>query len=171
MAKNLQQILFEYFEEKIEQNLGIDLVDVEYIKEEGQWFLRFYIDKKGGVTLDDCQAVSIYIDPMLDQLEAEQSIKIPHAYHLEVSSPGLNRALKRPKDFERYLGEMVEITLYKALDGKKKYIGALVHYDLETEEVEILLDEEKLLTVEKEARAKIKRHFLFDEKREKGKKQ
>lgn len=160
MKKSLNHFLFDYFEEKVEKE-GIDLVNVEYLKEEGHWFLRFYIDKKGGVNLDDCQQISLMVDPLLDELEASGEVKIPHAYHLEVSSPGLNRALKRPKDFLRYMGEMIEVSLYKALDGKKKYIGALVHYDAESEEIELLLDEERLLTIEKEARAKVKRHDDF----------
>lgn len=160
MKKALAPFLFDYFEEKVAQE-GIDLVDVEYLKEDSLWFLRFYIDKKGGVTLDDCQTVSLLVDPLLDELEENGSVKIPHAYHLEVSSPGLNRALKRPQDFVRYMGEMIEVSLYKALEGKKKYVGALVHYDVDTEELEILIDEDRLLSIEKEARAKVKRYNDF----------
>ncbi len=100
--------------------IGIDLVDVEYVKEGRDWFLRIYIDKAGGVTIDDCQMVSEQLDRRMEDLDI-----IDQRYYLEVSSPG-ERPLKRDADFARYRGEPVEVRLYKALNGKKMYEGTLV---------------------------------------------
>ncbi len=99
---------------------GIDLVDVEYVKEGRDWFLRVYIDKTGGITIDDCQRVSEELDRRMEDLEV-----IDKRYYLEVSSPG-ERPLKKDADFRRYCGEPVEVRLYKALNGKKTYEGTLV---------------------------------------------
>lgn len=110
----------------VEQN-GFELVDVEYVKEGGSWYLRAYIDKPGGITVDDCEIVSRSLSDLLDR---EDFIK--DAYILEVSSPGLGRPLKKDKDFERSMGERVEIRLYRALDHRKEYEGLLKAYDKDT---------------------------------------
>ena len=110
----------------MEQN-GFELVDVEYVKEGGSWYLRAYIDKPGGITVDDCEIVSRSLSDLLDR---EDFIK--DAYILEVSSPGLGRPLKKDKDFERSMGERVEIRLYRALDHRKEYEGLLKAYDKDT---------------------------------------
>lgn len=100
--------------------LGLELVDVELVREGQSVFLRLYIDKPGGVGLDDCTAVSQLVDPLIDQ---QLDIHV-HDY-LEVSSPGLERPLKTDRDFVRCQGEWVELTCYKALDGHKKFQGKL----------------------------------------------
>ena len=103
----------------MEEN-GFELVDVEYVKEAGTWYLRAYIDKPGGFTVDDCEMVSRKLGDWLDKEDF-----IDESYILEVSSPGLGRPLKKEKDFKRSLGEQVEIRLYKAVDRQKEFVGAL----------------------------------------------
>ena len=100
---------------------------VEYVKEGSTWYLRAYIDKPGGITVDDCETVSRALSDLLDQ---EDFIK--DAYILEVSSPGLGRPLKKEKDFERSIGEDIEIRLYHALNGQKEYEGILKAFDKAT---------------------------------------
>ncbi len=103
---------------------GCELWDVEYVKEAGTWYLRVYIDKEGGVSINDCEAVSRELDPLLDELDP-----IPGGYTFEVSSAGAERALKRPSDFERFIGHLVEVKLYRAVEGRKSHVGNLVSYD------------------------------------------
>ena len=107
----------------IEQN-GFELVDVEYVKEGGSWYLRAYIDKPGGITVDDCEIVSRAFGDLLDEKDF-----IEDSYILEVSSPGLGRPLKKDKDFDRNMGSEVEIRLYKAQNGSKEFTGILKAYD------------------------------------------
>ncbi len=101
--------------------LGIELVDIKYTREGGHWFLRVFIDKLTGIGLEDCQLVSENIDPLLDEHDP-----IPHAYTLEVSSPGLDRPLKKPADFARFTGENVKLTTYTPLEGKRKFKGKII---------------------------------------------
>lgn len=108
-----------------------ELVDVEYVKEAGNWYLRAYIDKEGGITVDDCETISRALSDWLDQEDF-----IADSYTLEVSSPGLGRPLKKERDFERSLGEQVELRLYKPRDGQKEYAGILKGYDRDTVTVE-----------------------------------
>jgi len=103
---------------------GVEIWDVEYIKEAGQWFLRVYLDKDGGIGINDCEAFSRALDPILDEADP-----IPGSYVFEVSSAGAERELKRPGDFEKFLGSDVEVKLYKAIEGRKAFIGKLVSYD------------------------------------------
>lgn len=114
----MQQI-FETAAPRIEA-MGLELVDVEMVRENQSRILRIYIDKPGGVSLEDCSQVSQMIDPVIDN-----ELKIHNHDFFEVSSPGLERVLKTDRDFERYQGEWVEATLYKALDSRKKYQGKL----------------------------------------------
>lgn len=104
-----------------------ELVDVEYVKEAGTWYLRAYIDKEGGFTVDDCEMVSRRLGDWLDKEDF-----IDESYILEVSSPGLGRPLKKEKDFKRSMGEQVEIKLYRAVDRQKDFTGALAAYDENT---------------------------------------
>ena len=104
----------------IAESLNFELVDIEFVKEYGSNYLRVYIDKPGGITLDDCQNMSEVISERLDQQDP-----ISGAYYLEVSSPGLDRPLKTDKDFKRNLGKEIEISLYTAIDNKKNYEGVL----------------------------------------------
>lgn len=124
----------EEYESRTEQFLlpvlaehKFELVDVEYIKEAGNWYLRAYIDKEGGITVDDCEAISRLLSDWLDQTDF-----IKDSYIMEVSSPGLGRPLKKDKDFERSLGDEVEIRLYKPRNKQKEFTGTLKSYDKET---------------------------------------
>ena len=103
---------------------GCTIWDVEYVREGSDWFLRVYIDKEGGVDIDDCEAVSRALDPILDEKDP-----IPDSYTFEVCSAGLERVLKRPSDFERFLGSRVNIRLYKPVDGSKEFVGTLTGYE------------------------------------------
>ena len=101
-----------------------ELVDVEYVKEGRDWFLRVFVDKAGGIDLDDCQTLSERLSPKLDEADI-----INGAYILEVSSPGIDRVLKKDKDFVREAGKIVDVTLYAPLDGKKFFVGELLNRD------------------------------------------
>lgn len=114
----------------VEQH-GFELVDVEYVKEGGNWYLRAYIDKPGGITVDDCEVVSRTFSDILDEKDY-----IEDTYIFEVSSPGLGRPLKKEKDFARSIGEEVEIRTYRAIDKQKEFIGILTEYDKDTVTIE-----------------------------------
>ena len=113
--------------EPIVQELGLELVDVEFVREGRDWYLRVYIDKDGGVTLDDCEAVSMPLSDRLDELDP-----IEQSYLLEVSSPGVERPFKTDRDFERAVGEYVRAKLYTAVNGRKTVEGILENFDGET---------------------------------------
>lgn len=110
---------------------GFELVDVEYVKEGGNWYLRAYIDKPGGITVDDCEVVSRAFSDILDEKDY-----IEDAYIFEVSSPGLGRPLKKEKDFARSIGKEVEIRTYRAIDKQKEFVGILKEYDAGTVTIE-----------------------------------
>ncbi len=99
---------------------GCELWDVEFVREAGEWFLRVYIDKEGGVSIDDCEAVSRALDPLLDEADP-----IEPSYNFEVSSAGVERQLKRPSDFQRFMGSFVQVNLYRAVSGAKEHLGYL----------------------------------------------
>lgn len=108
--------------------MGYELDEVEFIKEHGNWVLTLYIEKPDGtVTLDDCEAVSRAVDPVLDEADP-----IEQAYYLSVSSIGIDRPLKKDRDYERNLGEMITARLYAPHKGKKEYTGELIAYDPES---------------------------------------
>lgn len=113
--------------EPIVTGFGFELVDVEYVKEAGTWYLRAYIDKPDGITVDDCEAVSRKFSDVLDEKDY-----IEDTYIFEVSSPGLGRPLKKDKDFQRSLGEEVEIRTYRPIDRQKEFVGELKAYDKES---------------------------------------
>lgn len=102
---------------------GCEIWGVEYVKEAGAWYLRVYIDKAGGVSIDDCEAVSRALDPVLDEADP-----IPTSYIFEVSSAGVERELKRPRDFEKFLGSQVEVRHYQPVEGAKAHTGTLRGY-------------------------------------------
>lgn len=104
-----------------------ELVDVEYVKEGGNWYLRAYIDKEGGITVDDCELVSRALGDLLDREDY-----IAESYILEVSSPGLGRPLKKEKDYRRSLGASVDIKTFKSIGGQKEFTGILAEYDKDT---------------------------------------
>ena len=104
-----------------------ELVDVEWVKEAGTYYLRVYVDKEGGITIDDCELVSRALSDLLDRYDF-----ISENYILEVSSPGLDRPLKKDKDFARSIGKEVELRLFKAIDKEKEFAGVLSAFDKET---------------------------------------
>jgi ribosome maturation factor RimP len=124
--KNISETVAEIALPIVEE-AGCELVDVEYVKEGSDWFLRVYIDKPGGVTLDDCENVSRPLSDKLDEIDP-----ISHNFYMEVSSPGLERPLKKPADFARAIGSPVEIRLYKTVEGVKRFEGELVAFDGES---------------------------------------
>lgn len=131
-----------------------ELVDVEYVKEAGDWYLRAYIDKPGGITIDDCEAVSRILSDRLDEADF-----IPDAYILEVSSPGLTRPLKKDRDYDRNIGKPVEIKLYRAVNGRKELTADLVSYDKDTVTV---FTEGTEITLEKKNISLIRQAFIWE---------
>jgi ribosome maturation factor RimP len=136
----------ETYEQKTEamilpmvEEKGFELVDVEYVKEGGNWYLRAYIDKPGGITVDDCEVVSRLLSDKLDEEDF-----IDEAYILEVSSPGLGRPLKKEKDFARSIGQEVELRTYRAIDKQKEFTGILDAYDNDSITLE-MENEEKVV--------------------------
>ena len=132
---------------------GCSLWDVEYVREAGTWYLRVFIDKDGGVSIDDCERISRRLDPILDEEDP-----IPESYVFEVGSAGAERELKRPSDFEQFMGHEVELRLYRPLDGKKSFVGNLCGY--EDGNVSLSAGEETL-TFEKAQIAKVHLHVSF----------
>ena len=116
----------------ITQELGLELVDIEYVKEGKSWFLRVYIDKERGVDIEDCGIVSERLSEKLDQMDP-----IPHNYFLEVSSPGAERPLKKNKDFEKAIGKNVFVKTYEPFDGEKTFEGKLLQFDGESLAIEV----------------------------------
>ena len=112
--------------------MGFELVDVEYVKEGQDFYLRAYIDKPGGITINDCVDVSREMNELLDQYDY-----ISHPYIFEVSSPGLGRPLKKDKDLDRSIGKDVDIHTYKAIDKQKDFTGMLKSYDKDSIVIEI----------------------------------
>ncbi|WP_394926460.1 ribosome maturation factor RimP [uncultured Robinsoniella sp.] len=151
----------EIYEQKAEEILlpivqehAFELVDVEYVKEGGSWYLRAYIDKEGGIAIDDCEVVSRALSEILDQKDF-----IEDAYILEVSSPGLGRPLKKEKDFVRSMGEEVEIRTYRAFNKQKEFVGILCAYDKDS--VTIELEDKEEMKFEKSDIALIRLAFDF----------
>lgn len=112
------------FAEPVVQAHGCSLWDVEYVREGADWFLRLYIDKPGGVDINDCEAISRAVDPILDEKDP-----IPGSYHFEVCSAGLERVLKRPSDFQKYLGSPITVKLYRPRNGMKEIPCVLRGYE------------------------------------------
>ena len=131
-----------------------ELVDVEYVKEGSSWYLRAYIDKEGGISIDDCELVSRALSDLLDQEDF-----IEEAYILEVSSPGLLRPIKKDKDFQRNVGKEIEVHLFKMIDKKKELIGILTAFDADTL---TLQTEEKEIRLNRKEAALIRPYIEFD---------
>ena len=136
-------------------SLGFELCDVEYQKEYGDWVLTFYIDKPGGVTIDECETVSRAIEPILDEADP-----IEQEYVLSVSSLGIDRPLKKTRDFERAMGTELEIKLYAPQDGKKQWIGTLIAFDEDSFTVET--ESKDTLTVKKKDCALVRPNIRFE---------
>ena len=137
----------------IEQN-QFELVDAEYVKEGGTWYLRAYIDKPGGITVDDCEVVSRALSDLLDKHDF-----IEDAYVLEVSSPGLGRPLKKEKDFARSIGEEVDVRTFRAISHQKEFTGILRDYD--KEKIVLEMEDQELLEIARADIALIRLSFDF----------
>jgi ribosome maturation factor RimP len=150
--KRLEDVAAELVQPIVEA-LSFELVDVEFLKEGANWYLRVYIDKPGGIVIEDCQAVS---EQLSDKLDEADPIKL--SYMLEVSSPG-ERPLKKDRDYERFKGERVEIKLYQPLNGKKIFEGELL--GLIEDRVEIKTDEGVLMSFDRKDTALVRRLIRF----------
>ena len=151
----------EIYEEKTEKFIlpileknQFELVDVEYVKEGSTWYLRAYIDKEGGITVDDCESVAREMNEILDREDY-----VEDSYVFEVSSPGLGRPLKKEKDYIRSMGKELEIRTYRSMNGSKEFYGVLTGYDDDT--VTIQTEEDKKLTFAKTDIALIRLAFDF----------
>ncbi len=122
MAGYVEKAVEPLVEELIRDG-DLELVDVEYVKEK-DWYLRVFIDRPGGVGIEDCQSLSERLEAELDRRDI-----VPESYILEVSSPGLDRVLKKDRDFEREMGKTVDVSLYEPLDGEKSLTGTLAAWD------------------------------------------
>lgn len=134
----------------IVEQAGCTLWDVEYVKEAGEWFLRVYIDKEGGVDINDCEAVSRPLSDLLDEADPIQG-----SYTFEVSSAGLDRPLKKPEHFAACAGQQVDVRFYRPVDGRKEYTGALVGCDGDGS---VTVDDK---TFEKKDVAQVRLHVTF----------
>lgn len=114
------------------EEFNFELVDVEYVKEGGTWYLRAFIDKEGGITVNDCEDVARRMNDILDEEDY-----IPDSYVFEVSSPGLGRPLKKEKDYVRSMGKELEIRTYRAINHSKEFYGILKAYDADTVTIEL----------------------------------
>ena len=139
----------ENYESRVEKYLlplmdehHFELVDVGYVREAGTWYLRAYIDKEGGIAVDDCEVISRKLGEWLDKEDF-----IDESYILEVSSPGLGRPLKKEKDFIRSMGKDVDVRLYRQIDKQKEFTGALSAYDENT--VTLTMEDGSLMVFEK----------------------
>ena len=150
----------ETYEAKTEEILlpiaeenGVEIYDVEYVKEGSDWYLRAYIDKPGGITVNDCEAVSRAFSDKLDENDF-----IEDSYIMEISSPGLDRPLKKEKDFARSMGKLVEIRTYRPIEKQKEFCGILNAYD----ESSVTIDEDgQLRTFDKKDIALIRLAIEF----------
>ena len=118
----ITEIVSQLAKEHIEAE-GCSLWDVEYVKEAGSWYLRVYIDKENGVSIEDCERISRRLDKILDEADP-----FPDSYIFEVASAGADRELKRPSDFEKFIGSEVEVRTYRQVDGQKLFVGKLKEY-------------------------------------------
>lgn len=152
MAKSVEVVVEELARPLVESQ-GLELVDVEFVKEGGKRYLRLYIDKEGGIGLDDCAAVSHVVGERLDEVDP-----IAENYFFEVSSPGIERPLKKDSDFSRFVGSQVAVSTYGPIDGEKLFVGELlglkdgaIHLRLpakgKSPEREVLLDRAKVAKV------------------------
>ncbi len=133
---------------------GCSLWDVEYVKEAGTWYLRIYIDRDEGVSIDDCERISRKLDPILDEKDP-----IPDSYVFEVGSAGADRELKRPRDFAQFMGDEVEVRLYRPLEGSKQYVGVLSGYE---DGAVTVVRGERSIRFEKDQIAQVRLYVSFD---------
>ena len=122
MANSAEKV-YELIKTAVEEQ-GVSLWDVRFLKEGASWYLRIFIDKEGGVSINDCETISRALDPILDEADP-----IPDSYVFEVGSAGAERELKRPEDFRQFMGSEVEVRLYQPINGSKIFVGKLAAYD------------------------------------------
>ena len=154
MSKNK---IIDVIKEKVEPFIieqGFELFNIEYVREGKDWALRIYIDNDGTVSTDDCEMVSRFISPILDEIDI-----IDKYYYLEVSSPGIDRPLLKDTDYDKYKGEQIDVFLYKAINGKKMLTGQLE--GLENNIIKILDDNKKIIEIPKEQTSKVKLAVIF----------
>ncbi len=149
IVKNIEELVIPILKE-----LGVELIDIEFQKHRNDWFLRIYIDKIGGITIDDCETVSKKVDRYLDDLDL-----ITHSYYLEVSSPGLDRPLKTDMQLKKHLGEKVEVRTYKPINGKRKHIGILENFDENS--ILIITEDGKMMELDRALVSTIKLVIVF----------
>ncbi len=137
----------------IAEKEGCFLYDVEYLKEGGIWFLRVYADKDGGISLDECEVISRALSEELDKNDP-----IDRNYYLEVSSPGIERKLKTKEHFDRYIGETIDLGLYKAIAGSKQLTGTLVAFD--GQDITVEVNGEEIIIPQKDTTV-VHLHFEF----------
>ena len=135
------------------KELGYELYEVEYQKEFDYWVLTLYIDRPGGVSLDDCELVSNAVDPILDEADP-----IDQAYYLSVSSLGIDRPLKIDKDYQRNIGNVLDVKLYAAINGRKEYTGTLIDFDKDSFTLEL---KKGSITIERKKAALVRPHIDF----------
>lgn len=144
-ARHVEESVEEIVAGLLEGQDVIELVDVEYVKER-DWYLRVFIDREGGIEIDDCQNLSERLEEELDKRDI-----IPESYILEVSSPGLDRVLKKDRDFQREMGKTVDVSLYAPMDGKKLLVGTLTAYG----DGKITLDESREVSMDKVSQVRL----------------
>ncbi len=149
IIKNIEELIIPILKE-----LGFELIDIEFEKQRNNWFLRIYIDKIRGISIDDCEIVSKKIGGRLDDLDL-----IPHSYYLEVSSPGLDRPLKTDIQLKKHLGEKVEVRTYKPINGNKKHIGILEKFDKNI--ILIITEDGKMMELDRALVSTIKLVIVF----------
>ena len=154
MAKKDYESRTEAMLMPIVETKGFELVDVEWVKEGANWYLRAYIDKENGITVDDCEEVSRALSDLLDEEDF-----ISENYILEVSSPGLDRPLKKEKDFARSIGKDVDVKLFKAINKEKEFVGILNAYDEDT--VTLEMEDETEMQFKRSDIARIRLAFFF----------
>ncbi len=137
--ENIRDLVFNLAEPVVEEN-GLELVDVEFVKEGANWYLRVFLDKDTGVELDDCEKISRILSDLLDKEDP-----IAQAFFLEVSSPGLDRPIKKEKDFQKYFGQKVIVHTYSPFEGKKLHQGQLGSYH--QEHLKLTVDNDKNIEI------------------------
>ncbi len=156
---NAKSLLIEQIEQTAAPVLAehaAELVDLQFVHEHGQWILRFFLDKDNGITLDDCATISEHIGRILDATDL-----IKQHYSLEVSSPGINRPLKKEADYKRFIGERVDVTLYAPLNGRRHFKGTLQSVDSGVAVLEAEPHEKFVLPLADVAKAKLDREIHF----------
>lgn len=150
---NIEQKVTDLLKEKI-NTLGYDLYDVEYVKEGKDYFLRIYIDNEKGIDLNDCEKVSNEINDMLDMADI-----VKDQYFLEVSSPGIERILRKDEHLKANIGKIIEIKLFKAIDKQKQYVGELIEFNDEVINIKV---EENTISLDRKNIAQIKTVYQWD---------